>query len=411
MIMPKPIQHWGWISKIRLQAVSATMAVALLAALVTASPARAGTFKILYAFSGSSDGANPTTSLIQDGSGNFYGTTFSGGATDYGTVFKLDTNGRETVLYSFTGSPDGANPLGGVLMDAAGNLYGTTLYGGTAKSGTVFEVDTAGTETVLHSFAGSDGASPSAGLVQDATGNLYGTTYAGGGGGGTVFKLDTNGTETVLYSIPPRSSGGQNPQAGVVLDAAGNLYGTTYYGGDGQCIRYTRCGVLFKLDTTGHETVLHSFAGHGRDGAFPHANLVWDAMGNLYTTTENGGSGSCTLGCGTVFKLDLSGKKPRGIVLHSFTARGDGIYPSASLVRDASGNLYGTTQAGGGPADNGTVFEVTPKGKETVLYTFHGKKDGRYPQAGLLQDAAGNLYGTAPEGGTYGYGVVFELTP
>ena len=196
-----------------------------------------------------------------------------------------------------------------------------------------------------------------------------------------------------------------------MLDAAGNLYGTTYYGGDGQCTRYTRCGVLFKLDTTGHETVLHSFAGHNRDGAFPHANLVWDASGNLYTTTEYGGSGSCTLGCGTVFKLDLSGKKPHGIVLHSFTAARDGTYPSAGLVRDAAGNLYGTTQTGGGAADSGTVFQVTAKGKETVIYTFHGKTDGRYPQAGLLQDGAGNLYGTAPEGGKFGYGVVFELTP
>jgi len=347
------------------------LAVALAATLVP-SPAQAQAFKILHAFSGSPDGANPTASLVQDASGNLYGTTFSGGASKQGTVFKLDTNGTETVLYSFTGTPDGANPLGGVVMDAAGNLYGTTLYGGTANLGTVFEVDTAGTETVLLSFGGSDGASPGAGLVQDATGNLYGTTYNGGGGGGTVFgtvfELDTNGTETVLYSFRGGSRDGQNPRAGVVLDAAGNLYGTTYYGGDGNCTRYMGCGVLFKLDTAGNGTVLHSFVGSKTDGAYPHANLVWDAAGNLYTTTEYGGSGSCTVGCGTVFKLDLTGKKPRGIVLHSFTARRDGTHPSAGLVRDAAGNLYGTTQTGGGAADSGTVFQVTAKGKETVLH-------------------------------------------
>jgi len=200
------------------------------------------------------------------------------------------------------------------------------------------------------------------------------------------------------------------------------LYGTTYYcapannkdctpnrKGKENCVE--GCGVIFKLDTAGNETVLHFFSDHKRDGIFPHANLFWDALGNLYTTTEYGGSGSCTVGCGTVFKLDLTGKKPRGIVLHSFTARMDGTHPSAGLVRDAAGNLYGTTQTGGGAADSGTVFQVTAKGKETVLYTFHGKTDGRYPQAGLLQDAAGNLYGTTPEGGTFGYGVVFELTP
>ena len=158
-------------------------AAALAAVLVAAPAAQAETFKILHAFSGSPDGANPTANLIQDASGNLYGTTFSGGASKQGTVFKLDTTGTETVLYSFTGKPDGANPLGGVVIDAAGNLYGTTLYGGTANSGTVFEVDTAGTETVLLSFGGGAGASPSAGLVQDATGNLYGTTYNGGGGG------------------------------------------------------------------------------------------------------------------------------------------------------------------------------------------------------------------------------------
>jgi len=421
--MTKPSQHWRWISRARPLAGSGALvfAATLAAVLVAASAAPAQTFKILYAFAGSSDGANPTASLIQDASGNLYGTTFSGGAFKHGTVFKLDTNGTETVLHSFTGLTDGINPLGGVLMDAAGNLYGTTLYGGAANSGTVFKLDTAGKETVLHSFRGSDGASPSAGLVQDATGNLYGTTYAGGAGAGTVFKLDTNGTETVLYSFPRWAGHGQQPQAGVVLDASGNIYGTTYHcmaGHNKDCTPNRKgkdncgegCGVLFRLDTAGQETVLHFFSGHGSDGAFPHADLAWDAEGNLYTTTEYGGSGSCTLGCGTVFKLDQSGKKPRGIILHSFTAHKDGAYPSASVVRDVSGNLYGTTQVGG-LADSGTVFEITPNGTETVLYTFQGKKDGRYPQAGLLQDAAGNLYGTASEGGAYGYGVVFELTP
>jgi len=267
-------------------------------------------------------------------------------------------------------------------MDTAGNLYGTTPFGGAsgqAGSGTVFKLDTSSNLTVLHNFTGSDGANPQAGLVMDKAGNLYGTTVfggqPGGGGSGTVFKLDTSLNLTVLHSFTPGSDG-QEPYAGLIMDAAGNLYGTTRAGGSStssncQGTALGGCGTVFKLDTSGNETVLYSFKG-GDDGAVPYAGLVMDALGNLYGTTNQGGSGPCTganavlIGCGTVFKLDTSGNET---VLHSFTGGSGGAFPrnDGRLVMDAAGNLYGTTaQGGSGPCGNlgglggcGTVFKLT----------------------------------------------------
>jgi len=275
----------------------------------------------------------------------------------------------------------------------------------------VFEVTPSGNETVLYSFAGApDGAYPGAGggLVFDANGNLYGTTTAGGdNNNGTVFEVTPSGKETVLYSFCPDypyCTDGYDPNGGLVFDKKGNLYGTTPYGGVGP-------GTVFKVTPSGKETVLHSFAG-GRDGDFPYAGPVFDKKGNLYGTTGSGGAN----GKGIVFKVTPSGKET---VLYSFCSRSgctDGNGPPAGLVFDKKGNLYGTTEYGGdsscgAPYGCGVVFEVTPSGKETVLYRFTGDSDGWNPLAGLVFDKKGSLYGTTYNGGTTNHGTVFKLTP
>lgn len=319
------------------------------------------------------------------------------------------------VLHSFSGS-DGASPWAGLVMDSSGNLYGTTDFGGSnacvGGCGTVFKLDTSGRLTVLHRFSGSDGASPTTDLVIDSSGNLYGTTGAGGSsdcayyGCGTVFKLDTSGTLTVLHSFSGFSDGGW-PYAGLVMDSSGNLYGMTVtgWGGSNACLLYG-CGTVFKLDTSGSGfTVLHVIAGYPPDGGLPSGALVIDSSGNLYGTTLGGGafSNACGGACGTVFKLDTS---RRLTVLHSFSG-GDGANPYGGLVLDTSGNLYGTTVGGGSDAcfnRCGTVFKLDTSGNGfTVLHSFSGS-DGQWPYGGLALDSSGNLYGTTAANGT-----VFKL--
>ncbi len=299
-------------------------------------------------------------------------------------------------LHSFNGS-DGSNPRAGLVTDSAGNLYGTTTGGGSAGQGTVFKIPAAGgVLTVLHNFGdgtvANDGAHPYAGLILDSSGNyLYGTTAGGGSWmNGTVFRLDTSGKNlSVLHSFS--GTDGADPQAGLILDSSGNLYGTTQ--GGGSWIN----GTVFTLDTSGNLNVLHSFSG-GNDGALPDAGLVLDSSGNLYGTTAGGGSA----GYGTVFSLDTSSKNFN--VLHSFSGT-DGANPFADLVLDSSGNLYGTT-FGGGSGSGGTVFKLNTSGSPfAVLYSFSGGDDGGKPHAGLVLDSSGNLYGT-----TFGgYGTVFEI--
>ena len=377
-----------------------------------------GTETVLHSFTGSpSDGANPFAGLIAHAAGNLYGTTALGGASDDGTVFKLMPSGTETVLYSFTGSPsDGAIPTAGLIADPAGNLFSTTHVGGASGDGTVFKLTRSGTETVLHSFTGGgDGAISTAGLIPDPAGKLFSTTHVGGASGnGTVFKLTRSGTETVLHSFTGGGDGAV-PIAGLIADAAGNLYGTTFTGGGSGC-GGSGCGTVFKLTRSGTESVLHSFTGSFGDGAGPDAGLIADAAGNLYGTTEfGGGSIGCRStignGCGTVFKLTPSGTET---VLYSFTGGGDGAEPFAGLIADAAGNFYGTTSQGGASND-GTVFKLTPSGTETVLHSFTDGSDGGFPLAGLITDAAGNLYGTTSQGGggsgcgDSGCGTVFEI--
>jgi len=366
-------------------------------------------YSVLYSFAGSPDGANPTAALVRDSKGTLYGTTFFGGAgaCGCGTVFMLTKTGIEKVLYSFTGGSDGADPYAALIRDASGSLYGTTIQGGhlgcaqPGGCGTVFRVDARGTESVLHAFAaGTDGQFPYAGLLGDAAGNLYGTTVNGGQSSlnfGIVFKIDGTGKETVLH----RFAGGQDGAFpfGTLIAQSDGLYGTTsMFGGAGS-------GTIFRLTATGILTTVNSFA--GRTGESPLAGLVGDGAGNFYGTTGLGGAS----GLGTVFLVDRAGKEK---VLHQFRGGSDGAFPYGDLVRDSAGNLYGTTSAGGGSGCGGggcgTVFKLNKYGKETLLYSFTGGTDGGTPYAGLIRDPAGNLYGTSFIGGATGNGVVFKLS-
>ncbi len=389
------------------------------------APAQSGdtALKLLYAFTGGSDGELPLSGLVMDSKGNLYGAAYSGGADGWGTIFKISTTGVQSVLYTFTGNADGGSPEGPLVLDSQGNLYGAAQYGGsfTCNSffgcGTVFKISPTGTETTLYSFTGvgGDGENPAAGVILDSAGNIYGTTPNGGSGTyGMVYKISPSGQETVLYGFQGAADGGL-PEAGLAIDSSGNLYGTTAF--YGLC---SECGTVFKISTAGKFTTLHPFQGNVTDGGFPKGNLLLDSQGNIYGTTSSGGKNNS----GTVFKISPSGTET---VLHSFgaTDSGDGQNPSGTLVIDSSGNLYGTTQNGGtssGGYQLGVAFEVTAAGNETVLYGFPmaasgcpSYPNGAYPVGGLISDTKGNLYGTAYEGGAAsaceGYGTVFQLLP
>jgi uncharacterized repeat protein (TIGR03803 family) len=379
----------------------------------------AQTFTVLYSFTGGADGEFPATAPIQDSAGNLYGTTSYGTAPYAGSVFELTQRGEFTILHSFQiGGADGERPYAGLVQDAAGNLYGTTNEGGIYGRGTVFKLTKSGMFSVLHSFSGGpDGASSFAPLILDSAGNLYGTTAAGGvEGQGTVFKIDTSGNETVLYSFTSGSDGG-GPTGGLLLDAKGNLYGTASFGGNWGCGYggFDTCGVVFKLDKNGIETVFRAF--DNVRGYYPNQGLIRDAAGNFYGTTTSGGITGATLGnpgacgyngCGVVFKLNKKGKET---VLHTFTAGADGAEPFlGSLILDSSGNLYGTTLSGGtrGCANYacGVVFKLDPSGNETILHTSAYGVSG-----GIAMDATGSLYGATYSGGDYDAGTIFKITP
>jgi uncharacterized repeat protein (TIGR03803 family) len=385
--------------------------VALVFLLVLAAPAQ--TFTVLYQFPGGAAGAMPYRgSLFVNNKNVIYGSTAAGGDTacdppyGCGVAFKISPTLKETVLHTFSGSPDGAEPYLTTTVNAAGIRYGVAEYGGTGPCtsmgpsgcGAIIKISPNGKETVLYSFGGApDGATPEPGLVLDAAGNIYGTTEVGGAfNSGTVFKISPRGKETILHSFGS-STDGQLPFGGVIRDSAGHLYGTTWFGGT-----YSS-GIVFKLNSSGKETILHSF-GAGSDGNQPFAGLAQDAKGNLYGTTVSGGTDNL----GTVFKINRATGQES--VLYSFTgAPSDGSSPNAALVIDAKRNLYSTTFDGGLNGD-GTIFKIDATGKETLLHSFAGS-DGRLIYGGLVFDQAGNLYGTALIGGTANAGIVFEVTP
>jgi uncharacterized repeat protein (TIGR03803 family) len=375
-----------------------TWAILLAPVILMPQFSQAQTFTVLYTFGNGKDGGTPYASLVRDLAGNLYGTTFNGGSASGGAVFKLDTAGKETVLYNFKAGADGAHPFAGLVHGAAGDLYGTTVEGGASNRGTVFKLNKAGKETVLHSFDHQDGSYPDAGLLRDSAGNVYGATVEGGASAfGSVFMLDSTGKETVLHSFTGGADGKYSYVYGsLARDTAGNFYGTTLAGGD------SNQGIVFKLDTTGKETILYTFTG-GADGGYPYAGVLLDSKGNIYGTTYLGGAS----GQGTVFRLSTTGKEK---VLYSFTGGADGGSPSARLIWNAKGNLCGTTYYGGA-SNAGVLFKLDNKGKETVLHSFDYANDGGYPTARLIRDAAGNLYGTASAGGASNHGTVFKLTP
>jgi len=274
-------------------------------------------------------------------------------------------------------------------------------------------------DVILYAFhGGTDGDSPHAGLIADKAGNLYGTTYFGGAvckypGCGTVFEISAAGAETVVHAFA-RQGDGAYPSAGLVADNAANLYGTTISGGAGDykgCGK-NGCGTVFKLAPDGTETVLYSFKGRfNGDGGAPYAGLIADGAGNLYGTTLFGGNNNCQSGCGTVFKVAPDGTET---VLYAFQGGNDGAYPEAGLIADEAGNLYGTTSGNhfGNTIGPGTIFRISPDGTETVLHVFGSQPDdGVYPYAGLVEDSSGNFYGTTSEGGTNSFGTVFKLAP
>jgi len=464
-------------------------AMALLTALTTtlvlavSAPAQ-NSQTVLYTFPGGAHGAVGGTQFVSDTAGNLYGTTLSGGnnsttcepATGVpgcGVVFKLAPGAhgswKETVLYIFTGGKDGAIPAGGVILDSAGNLYGTTQYGGDRipahchatgfipGCGVVYKLTPTRRgpwkETVLHTFTGgSDGSLPFAGVILDSEGNVYGTaTFWGAAGYGVVFKLTPTHkgawTESVLYDFAGGTDGSA-PYGGLTFDSRGNLYGVTLYAGDTsvKCFGATGCGVVFKLTPTRSgpwtETVLHAFT-DGKDGAQPLLGVTVDRQGNVYgstlfggnTTASNclGGDGiNAPAGCGVVFKLTDGTWEEK--MLYTFTGDSDGAFGDSPLVFDSSGNLYGMTSLGGDLATTcpfgneknngcGVVFKLKPAPKgpwvESVLYAFTGGADGAEPESNLLFDSSGNIFGISEGGGNTsvctgnfngaGCGVVFQI--
>jgi len=388
--------------------VGVRLALRLISALLLAAvPPAHGQTDVLYSFANSPDGANPRyVTPVLDAKGNIYGTTNYGGTYGFGTVFKVTHSGTETVLHSFNvDGTDGIYPWAGLVLGKNGILYGTTAEGGTNNIyGTVFKLThtkKGWRETILHSFGASgDGSQPYDVLALDQKGDLYGTTNVGGSYSyGTVFKLTPSGKETILHSFDLNGADGANPVAGVTLGFDGTLYGTTEYGG-----AYNQ-GTVFELTPTGTETILWNFGGGG-DGANPLAGVVLDKSGNLYGTTVNGGA----YGDGTVFELTSSGTE---MILHSFANNDiDGFNPYASLAMDKAGTLYGTTVNGGGTGSvAGIVFEMAHSGTYTILHVFGGSPDGGTPWGGLAADKSGTLYGTTFAGGAKELGTVFELTP
>ena len=379
-----------------------------------ASPAQ--TFNSLLSFDGTDGEAPDYGFLIQGTDGNFYGTTYLGGANNGGTVVKITAAGTPTTLYNFCSQPacvDGVYPYGALVQATNGNFYGTTSTGGANNGGTVFEITSEGTLTTLYNFCSqpdcNDGEIPSAALVQAANGNLYGTTQDGGAnGGGTIFEITTAGTMTILYNFcsKPACTDGENPVAPLIQAANGNFYGTTYYGGP------YLAGSAFEITTAGKFSFLHSFD-RIVNGANPNAGLVQASNGNFYGITSEGGAnaGFQTEG-GTVFEMT-----PGAVVtvLYSFCAQAncsDGSLPTGGLVQATDGNFYGTAQ-GGGTNNGGMVFEITPAGTPTTLYNFCSQPDcadGNGPYAGLLQATNGTFYGTTNEGGSHNDGTVFSLS-
>jgi uncharacterized repeat protein (TIGR03803 family) len=388
--------------------------------LLVTSSSSASTLKVVYSFS-FSDGSSPNGDLILDAAGNLYGTTQFGGSSNRGLVFKLDANGKETILYTFTGASDGGIPIGRLLRDTAGNLYGITALGGdpTCSCGTVFKLAKDGSIKVLHSFkGGKDGAQNQGqaelGLVL-VNGNLYGSASFGGVSGcdgslgcGVIFKVTQAGKETVLHRFTGQADGAF-PQD-LISDTAGNIYGAT-----GGSYKQGNAGTIFKLDTTGKLTTIYTLPG-AADGNSPRWRLTRNSKGLIHGVTQFGGNTTncaiSSIGCGVVFVVDASAKEH---VMHTFGKTAGGEEPSGGLL-DVAGNFYGVTFYGGTvnsvcTLGCGVVYRLSTSREYAVLYRFTGGADGGLPSGSLTEDASGNLYGAALSGGSTNNGVIYKITP
>jgi uncharacterized repeat protein (TIGR03803 family) len=378
--------------------VMAMCAILTLNLPISASVARArsSAFSVLYSFADTSGGAMPHDNLLADGAGNLYGVAAKGGNSNNGTSFKLSRDGQATILYSFSGGSDGGMPIGPLITDGDGNLYGTTQFGGVNNGGTVFKLTPNGTESVLYAFTDqyNHGIGPTSGVIADHSGNFYGEAgYGGQYDEGVVYKLSADGSESIVFSFLGGPDG-SSPAGGLIMDAQGNLYGVTPENGANDV------GTIFKLTPDGVITILYVFD-FGDGGYTPGGPLIADESGNLYGTAIYGGGANA----GTVFELTSAGNF---VVLHTFIGGRDGRNPTTPVIRDAKGNLYGTT-FGGGANDGGVVYELSPNGSERVLHAF---SKGSHPKSGLIFDRAvqGNsLFGTSVLATSDIGGVVFAI--
>jgi uncharacterized repeat protein (TIGR03803 family) len=419
-VMTKPRQQRSLISAIGLQATNVALVLATLLLSLVVCPAAQAQLKVLYSFKGGADGNTPVGRLLRSNQTSLVrlvGTTSTGGTDGQGTIFELERNQGKweyKILHSFDHTKaEGAAPVGSLVQDPAGNLYGTTSAGGDANCscGTVFKLDTHNVLTVLYRFTGKpDGAYPYAGLARDRKGNLFGTTQHGGlpckfnpGDCGVVFKIDPSGKKTILHYFTGGWDGGVPGYSALTVDHVGVLYGTTSLGGQ---VDFAGIGSVFELHQSGRMKVLYSF-NTGLDGSQPLGGVLLFGN-NLYGTTSQGGTGG---GWGTVFDVDILNGTEN--VLYSFTDHLDGGFPQSDLVAASNGQLFwGTTYNGGDFSDCpgagcGTIFSVPDGGGEKVLWKFTNN-DGAYPWSGPIRIGKA-LYGTASNGGDFGVGVVYEL--
>ena len=403
------------------------MAVAALLWLTAiALPAQAqGTYSLVHTFSNVPDGAYPNA-VMQDAQGNLYGTTDAGGnpcsTGSCGTIYKIDTSGNETVLFRFTGFTQGAFPKASLVEDAEGNLYGNTQGNGYIDADSVaFKLDTKGNYTVLYDFdtVGGHGCCQDSPLAIAKDGILYGMSPYGGQencgpqglGCGLLYRLTQSGVNTVIHVFT--GPDGTQPEGGLVVDSDGSLYGTAIIGGKPGCSSIEGyglgCGTIYKLDPKGKFTVLHTFTGKD-DGAAP-LGIIQDSKGNLYGIALSGGNScvSTRFGCGTIFKVDTTGKFS---VIYRFTNAIKQPDFQSHLVIDSEGNLYGSNGIGGNNTNIGFIFEVTPNGDFSIIASYPNDvnpKWGIFPQ-GIVRDSAGNFYGTMQEGGADGVGTLFQVS-
>jgi uncharacterized repeat protein (TIGR03803 family) len=384
--------------------------VTVCATMLATGSAEASVLTTLASFNGM-NGNQPQSGLVADASGNLYGTTVGGGANNVGTVFELvkaaATYTVKTLVSFNSGNGLGRTPFGEISLDSSGNLYGTTAYGGAVGDGNVFKLTKNGSNYTLSSLAAfkgaSNGSSPISGLISDSSGNFFGTTDGGGSTGyGTVFELVKNGTSYTVKTLATFSDAlGGDPFAGLTADSSGNLFGTTSLGGSGGD------GTVFELVKQGASYVFNTLVSFtGLNGSTPYGELIVDSLGNLFGTTYLGGA----KGAGSVFELAKNGSGYTMTTLMSFSGK-NGADPDSALIQDSFGNLFGTTTYGG--SNNlGTVFELANTGAGYVLNTLvnFNTTNGANPYAGLLADSSGNLYGTTNAGGVGGYGTAYVVS-